>query len=77
MAVSTDELDRYVKDVLKSALFFVLASPWVFYKVYWQKVDIFNEEEDNTQVEDQAAEVLKQHKNEGVITFEDYERFMH
>lgn len=54
LAISTDDLDRYMKDVFKSALFFVLASPWVFYKVYWEKTDIFDEEDD-TQVEDQAA----------------------
>lgn len=77
LAVSTDDLDRYLKDIFKSALFFVLASPWVFYKVYWQKVDVMEPEEEDTIVEDKAAEVLKQHKADQVITFEDYEKFMH
>lgn len=34
-------------------------------------------EEEDTIVEDKAAEVLKQHKADQVITFEDYEKFMH
>ena len=65
LAIRTDHLDAYLKDVFKSGLFFFLAAPFIFYRVYWLKEDIFNvygnnsNDYEQTNIEDQVVTLLK------------------
>ena len=43
IAIRTDQLDSYLKDVFKSGLFFFLAAPFVFYRVYYKGEDIYGQ----------------------------------
>jgi len=68
LAVRTDQLDAYLKDIFKSALFFFIVIGPVLYKTYIKKEEIIRQQEsldkdlldsENYQVEDKAVTILK------------------
>ena len=74
LAVRTDELDAYLKDVFKSALFFFIVIGPVLYKVYVKgEAELFKQSEsegdellnpENYKVEDRAVTLLQKIKSE-------------
>merc|ERR1711957_118865 len=69
-AITNKMLDSYLADVGKSAMFFAMAAPFVFYRVYIQGNDVFEttDKQDKPQdssdfdykIEDKAVTMLKQ-----------------
>ena len=67
-ALTNEMLDSYLKDVLKSTLFFFFACPIMVYKIYIKKEEVFQETSgmndlqapQQTQAEDRAATLLRQ-----------------
>ena len=69
LAIRVDHIDAYTRDIFKSFLFFTLAAPFIFYRVYWKREDLFKPRETDIQTyetEDSAVTLLKQIKSDQI-----------